>query len=422
MLASISNLMRLLLFSLIMVSTLLKAEPWIGTENIWLRSDIETLSNIGVIKIPTSTYPLMWSGIIKNLDETKIEEVPSDYKLVYWRVKKAGKQAVSGMPIKSLSMTAANSQQVNRSFGDSSREKLELTAKTSSMTKNWAWNFEVTHVSDPFDDDNVRLDNSYVSSVLGNWVVTAGKVEKWWGPTWFSNNLLSNNARPPVGISVQRNYSVQESQSLFNWVGPWTFTGFVSELDDSRAVPNTKLSGVSFSFKPIGSLEVGLRAATLFGGEGKPAGFPELIESLLGLGECDLPTEQDCDLIFGEGLYSSTGDRIAGFDLKWRLPIKVPLSVYYSGYGESESELIPSKSMQQFGVQGNFSLFDERWNWFVECSDTSLDRSDFNIAYESPVYLTGYRYLNRAIGSTFDSDSESVSLGVVGRLGIRNKF
>ncbi|MCW9018331.1 MAG: capsule assembly Wzi family protein, partial [Kangiellaceae bacterium] len=400
----------------------MSAKPWIGTDELQLRADVETLSDIGVVRIPITTYPLMWSGIAKDLDNITVDQIPEKYKNSYWRVKKAVKNALNGKAESTLKISAANSAQVFRSFGDSSREEFEVSASRSGVSKKFAWNLEVTHVSNPVDGDSARLDDSYAAIVLGNWVGMIGYTEKWWGPAWQSNSLLSNNARPPLGISIQRNYSDAESNPMLSWLGPWTIKGFIAGLDDERKVKNAKLAGVSFSVKPLKSLEFGVRVTNMFGGEGRSESLPNLIEGLLGENECDLPHDFSCDDFYNSDQYSLNGDRIAGLDFRWAIPTQLPISVYYSAYGEGESDFLPSKTMKQLGISGSANIFGENWRWFIEAGDTSLNRTEFDLAYESPIYQTGYRYLNRSIGSTFDSDSEVIAFGLIGKLDRTSSF
>jgi hypothetical protein len=410
----------------------LRSEPWIDTRDAWLRADIEVLSEAGIITIPTSTYPLMWSGIIQDIDNTDIRDINTKYKDVYWRVKKAGKTAVSRKPKKELRLSVSNGEQVLRSFGEETRGKTEIAARSFNMNKNFAWNIEVTRVNvlsneEPQDGDSTRYDGSYVSSIMGNWVTSVGNIDKWWGAGWDSTNLLSNNARAPLGVSLQRNYSNQSDNIVFNWLGPWTFNTFIAKLDDTRLSKDSKLSGLSFNFKPTQTLELGFRVTAMFGGKNldgstRAESFSSLTDNWLANESCE-PIVEVAQETVCNALYSDIGNRIAGLDIKWRLPIEfnTPVSIYFSQYGESETELLPSKNMTQYGITSSVDVFGSNWKWFVESSNTRL-RNDFNSAYESSLYATGYRYNLRAIGSTFDNDSKVISFGVIGGLNQYNKL
>lgn len=384
-----------------------KSEPWISTNDSHLRADVEMLADIGVIKVPITTYPLMWSGIFKDLDNADITQISANYKNIFWRVKKAANAAIAMKKQQQVRVSLANDEQVLRAFGDESRGEFEISASKKGMNKKFSWNIQVTQVSSPFDNDNTRYDNSYVAGIWGNWVVSAGAVEKWWGASWDSANLLSNNARPPLGISVQRNYSDVSKLAAFSWLGTWTFNSFIGELDDQREVNDTRVVGLSFSFKPHQSLEISLRNVSLWGGDDQS-------ESISGLFNNVFADQTEKNL-------NQNGDRRAGLDFRWRLPISQPLSLYTSLYGESESKFLPEKSTQQMGLTSSFIWFKTHWKYFIEYTDTSLN-GQFNQAYESDVYLTGYRYNGLAIGSTYDNDSKAIALGFISRLNRQNEF
>lgn len=371
---------------LLVLSPSVIAAPWINTQDIGLRSDIETLSNLGVIKVPITTYPLMWAGIIKDLDNVDIGEIPANYKAMYWRVKSAGKSAVRLKPKRILKLSVASSEQVFRNFGDSARNEFELTATSEDMNKHFAWNVQVNRVVDPLDGDTFHYDGSYLSVVLGNWVATVGKVERWWGASWDSANLLSNNARPPLTISLDRNYPEPIALPVLNWLGPVSFSGFIGQLDDDRVIDEPYLSGLSFSAKPLNRLEASLRVTNISGGTTNT--FSNHSES----------------------------KRLTGLDINWNLPFveSLPTNVYLSVTEEGQKS---NFSSQLVGLSSSFSLFEQDWRVFVEATKTyGSGANSFDSTYEDGFYRTGYRYNQRAIGSTYDNDSKIATIGLIGNL------
>ena len=414
---------NLLLIIILTISSALRAEPWIDTRDAFLRADIEMLADAGVISVPITTYPLMWSGIIKDIDNSKIDDVPAHFRAALWRVKSAGKLAFSKRGKQQVRLSFANGEQVLRAFGDESRAKTELAARRSGMSKKFSWNIEVSQVGDPADGENTRYDGSYLSMVVDNWIVAFGAIEKWWGPSWESNNLLSNNARPPLGVSLHKNYSDKSKIPIVSWLGPWSLSGFAAKLDDPRAIENAMLGGLSLSFKPHQSIEVGVRATALWGGKGIDDSLENLVDNIVGVESCiplsdeqqALQTQTDELLECAEG-YTYQGDRLAGIDFRWRLPLEQPISLYASAFGESESQPLPRKTISQLGLTSSLNFFNTNWKWFIEQSNTALDNDKFNLTYESAAYPTGYRFYQRAIGSTFDNDSQVSSAGIMANL------
>ena len=381
---------------MVFFSTTAISEPWIPTSDLKLRSDIETLSDIGVIKVPITTYPLMWAGIIKDIEQAGIESVPFAFKDVYWRVKRAGRNALSGREKKLLKASASTSEQVFRSFGDSNRGAAELNASYSNTSKVFAWNVQVNRLVDPMDNDLVNYDGSYLAAVWGNWIFSVGSIEKWWGPSWDSANLLSNNARAPIGFQLNRNYSDESELPVLGYLGQWSFSAFTAKLDDDRVIDKPYLSGGSVSLKPIDSFEVSYRATVLSSGTTN-----------------QITTNQITD-----NFDPKTSTQV---DLRWSLP-KVgflqdyPTNVYFSvtdeGYDQNYSTLL-------YGLSSHFSVLESDWRFVLESSETygvKNGSNNYNQTYDDGVYRTGYRYNRRAIGSTYDNDSKVISLGLLGEI------
>ena len=128
----IQSIYRFVFFTVIGIGVTF-AEPWVNTKDGWLRADIETLSDAGIITVPISTYPLMWSGIIKDIDNTDIQNIADEYKAIYWRVKKSARRAMRKEVKQLLKTSAASSTQLLRSFGDDAGEKAQINARKSSM-------------------------------------------------------------------------------------------------------------------------------------------------------------------------------------------------------------------------------------------------------------------------------------------------
>ena len=408
-----TTILCLLLFYSFSVSN----EPWISTDNLWVRADIELLANIGIIGTPTTTWPLTWGPILKDLKNTKLSDVPSEYRTTYYRVLNLGRRETGKHSNYTEFRVSLNSEpELLRYFGDKSRAKKEVSSSTKGMTKNFAWNLEATLASGSVEGEKNRYDGSYIAGVFGNWIYSIGQIERWWGPGWQNSLILSNNARPVPAVSFQRNYSEPFESSFLNWIGPWTFSSFAGLLDDERTINNTKLLGMSFSFKPFKSLEVGLRRTAQWGGQGRPENFDSLINLFVGLDNCD-EGELSC-----EDLSNEPGNQLAAIDLSWKAGFRFPLKIYIQMVGEDEAGYFPSKKSFLLGGNFNFSLFENPLLISFESAETKVDGdgntpgvsfSGHNVLYEHFLYRHGYRYINRVLGATIDNDSSISSLNFV---------
>jgi len=396
-------------------SYLAAAEPWIDTRDSGLRVDIERLSSAGIIKVPINTRPLMWLSIINNLEATDSKAVPDKLKNSYARVLTAGRKAARiHKPSQSVKLTVANQSQLFRHFGDKAREEAEITLRRSDITENFTYNLEVTKTNNPWDGEEIHYDNSYFGVVMGNWVGLIGSVERWWGPSWNSSLIMTNNARPTTGISLQRNYSEASELPVIKWLGPWTTNMFVTKLDDERHIKDAKLVGMTVGFRPTQSLEINLRRTAQWGGEGRPESLSNFLRLMTGLS--DNCVEESCKL-------DEPGNQLGGIDFRWDLPW-LDASFYGQTIGEDEAGGLPSRRASQMGMQ-----FDLTSQWFegavfIEHDGTSLKSapSPYNSLYNHRIYRSGYRYEGRVIGATWDNDSKVTSLGAIGHLSNGDKI
>lgn len=398
--------MRLAL--LLLIAPTLLADPWIETRDANLRADIERLSSAGVITVPINTWPLMWSGIIEDIDGYDQHSEPS-LRASYQRVMAASKKVQRSDRVQSsIKLSLANDSQLMRHYGDDSRDQRTLTVRRMGITENFAYNLEVAKVTDPWDGDKTIYDNSYFGFVLGNWIGVAGNIEKWWGPGWNSSLLLTNNARPTPGLTLQRNYSDASELPILNWLGPWTTNLFISKLDDERVVDDAKLVGMTLGFRPTASLEINLRRTAQWGGQDRPQGFQNFFRLVTGISD-------NCETV--ECRLDEPGNQLGAIDISWNMPW-VQGSLYAQTLGEDESGALPSRSSRQYGFKKGVDTQYFNGMVFVEHDNTSTVSysNHYNILYNHGIYRTGYRYQGRVIGATWDNDSKVNSLGIVGFL------
>jgi hypothetical protein len=90
--------------------------------------------------------------------------------------------------------------------------------------------------------------------------------------------------------------------------------------------------------------------------------------------------------------------------------------VYGEIVGEDEAGGFPSHTMYQLGLETSFGstntlnqLFLEYINTMAICGD---DASIGNCSYEHSVFQEGYRRYGRSMGSTYDSDTTGLILGI----------
>ena len=99
-------------------------------------------------------------------------------------------------------VAAAEKSNPIRSFQNTPREEGEISAGLTWIGDRVSLDLVATYVSDPADGKEYRADGSQVSVALGNATLTAGVLDRWWGPSWDSSLVLSATS-PEAGSATE---------------------------------------------------------------------------------------------------------------------------------------------------------------------------------------------------------------------------
>ena len=292
-----------------------------------------------------------------------------------------------------------------RSFEDSPREEGELTVAADWVGQRFAWKFSAGLAANPDDGQEFRPDGSYVAMSLGNWNLSAGYLDRWWGPGWEGSLILSNNARPLPSIGIDRNEAKPFTWPVLRWLGPWRFSTFMGQLEEDRDYPNALLFGMRFESRPLPSLQIAASRSAQWCGEGRP---------------CDLST-------FGDLLTGNDNDQTAGRTAR-KSARRLRRALVMAGRTGAGRALCAGDRRGRSGVHAlqvprpvrrrRWGEWGSRsWRAHVEYADTACDfptsPPEFGCAYTSSIYTSGYRYRGRAMGHTIDADGESIGAGLL---------
>lgn len=381
------------------------ASPWIDVGEDRLRNNLQLLVDTGVINTQISAWPVMWADIdeaLEGINQTTLNPTQKaaikelQFELAY-QTKKRVKQSVV--------MSAASSRPLFSQFSTGYREELELRKTFDWDGQNMAVKLQTNLTSDSGDDaTEFQLDGSYAAGVLGNWVIGAGAIDRWWGPSRQNSLILSNNARPVPGVFLRTKANQSFESKWLSWIGDWHFTSFIGQMERNRHVPEAKLTGMRLTIKPFDNLEIGLSRAMQWGGEGRSEDLETFLRSITSK---------------GENSEEQAGNQLGGLDVRYGLfdLTQLPIALYMQTIGEDEAGYLPSRRTYQFGLEGVYALTNSAssLNGFIEYTNTTADpfADEFlNITYEHSVYQSGYRYRGRVMGSTFDNDAKVLSTGL----------
>jgi hypothetical protein len=131
----------------------------------------------------------------------------------------------------------------------------------------------------PANTDRVRPLGAEVVADLGNWALSFGQEEMWWGPGHFSTIAQSNNADPIPGFRLQ-NVHPKLLPGFLRYLGQFRIQVFFGRLDAGRvpikASPTSPIAtfarpwidGQIVSFRTLPNFEWGFTHTIMFGGVG----------------------------------------------------------------------------------------------------------------------------------------------------------
>ncbi len=382
------------------------ADPWIAPGDARLRHDLELLADAGIVRAPLTAWPVSWAEVARDVGgKTPEAGQPAWLAAALARVQSAaGVASRTGHLSGELRIAGSEQPMALRRFGDTPREEGELSAGVQYTGERFAFRAQATAVADADDGKTYRPDGSYAAMVLGNWMLHAGYIDRWWGPGWEGSLILGSNARPIPSVTIERNYSDAIDHPWLHWIGQFRVAATMGQLEGSRDdAPDARFFGARITWKPHPRVEVGISRSAQWCGEGRPCGVDTFWDLLTG-NDNDQPLEEQ------------PGNQMAGFDARWSLPF-APIAVYGQMIGEDEAGFLPSQYLGLFGVEFTGGFGDRSWRAHVEYADTACSFYDsnpnFGCAYRNVIYSDGYQYYDRSIGHSLDGDSEQVAAGLL---------
>ena len=401
-----------LLLASLCICTDALAEPLASPGDMRLRHDLQLLNDSGVINVPLNAWPVSLGDVHNAIGAADVSNMSGSTREAYDRLRDhLAWELETGTVRFRFGLSASENPRIIRSFENTPRADGEALVGLSWLGERFVVNLAATYAANPFDGDEYRPDGTYAGVVLGNWMVTAGWQERWWGPGRDGSLILGTNARPTPGITLQRNISTPFETKWLSWMGPWTFTTFMDLLDDERYVNDALLFGVRGSFRPPRTgLEIGISRAAQWCGDGRPCDLSTFFDLLVGNDNKGVNVDPE----------DEPGNQLGGFDIRWSLPKEIPVALYMQwigedgrGGGEGIGAWLRQVGAEYWGTIGSLSH-----RTHVEVSDSMCREGGFgfsdpvsNCAYQHSIYQTGYRYRGRAIGHGTDADSLSYSIG-----------
>ena len=387
---------------------------WIPANNLQMRQDVEVLADTGVLHTLIDAWPLPWAAVSPALYKVDPKTLtPLQYGA--WQrliTEMPGSQACFDTHAE-FAVSVQRGKPPLRWFAPAPRGKNDVEASVSGRCAAFFYALDVSHDNQPFDNGKNpnRLDGTYAGIVAGNWLLLAGEEDRWWGSGWGGTMVLDTNARPVPALEITRASPVPFQTPWLSWIGPWSLTTFMGELNDGGYIPRTRLWGLRIAAQPSAHFQIGLYRTALWGGQGQANSAAQFWRVLTGGNALDNPQDPG----------SVAGSQVAGVDLRWHwLSGAQPWAFYVDGGFRDETHHIPKKFFPLFGIETAWAGQDGvSRRLFIEYSDTTAgwpftNGIPINDTYENPgQYKSGYRYYGQTLGYPTDNDSRVLTVGLI---------
>jgi hypothetical protein len=387
-------------------------EPWIAPGDIQIRHDIQFLVDSGAIDLPVTYWPIAASDLANALANESVGDGRLLTPAQQAALARLRRLTSEGRATVGVELAGAARPMQIRTFADVPREEAQLTAYASSFIgSRFGGRFEITAVTDPDDDETVRLDGTYVAGKFGNWIVTLGAQERWWGSGWEGSLILSNNARPVPAIALDRAVSDPFESKWLRWIGPWRLTTFMGRMEGDREdYDHPLMFGMRVSARPLDGLEISLERTAQWCGEGRSCDWSDFWNLWSG-------NDNRGENVAAE---DEPGNQLAGWDIRWASPIgDGNYALYWQHTGETIDNDIPRpyRSLELAGAEiwGAGASDGSSWRAGVEwantrCGGTQDGLKLWDCAYNNEIFdPDGYRYYDRVMGHPMDGDGEMIS-------------
>jgi hypothetical protein len=404
----------LLVVALVCTAALAHADAgWFESGDTRLRLDLALLNDAQIIRLPVNQWPMPRAAVEYALAHAREHfatnaAVAAALARVRARLAPVGRGA--GRALTFEASARAGEAGLFRDFDTLSREDGEIGARADFTADRVSFAASLTAVTAPADGQNLRADGSQATLKLGNWLVSANTLDRFWGPSHESSLILSNNARPMPTVMIERAAAVPFETPWLSWLGPWRMSFGLSRMESQRRDIDAPLFlAWRVTVMPFHDIELGLTRTAQFCGKQLECNINVFGNLLVGNDNVGIDATPE----------NEPGNQMAGFDIRWSSPIgNWPYAVYSQYIGEDESSYLPAKYLAQLGAEtwkplaggGLVQVFAEYTT--TTCSANTSRGPYYNCAYNQGRFNSeGYRYHDRVIGYTSDRDAENYALG-----------
>jgi len=394
-----------LLFTTALAAVPAAASPWAEVGDNQLRGDIGLLVSSGALRGVTIHWPLPWAAIVAGLERTPLDNYPAGVRAAAARVlARADVAAAPGLSA-SLYADATNRPGVVYGFDGMGRgdvqAQLALEGNGEVFSGRAALGIITRNLAGR-RTGKLMPEGTYLSVNIADQVrISAGYLDRWWGPGEISALQLSNNARPMPQVSIERASTGASSWPVLRWLGPWQWEFILGKMDGPQIQSNVYYDAMHLAISPLPGLELGVAKTDQFCGQGHPcAPLRDYFDNI------DFSTHPDN--VNGEGSFEAKYSHTLG-GVAFQVYAQMMMEDYSLAAHADASHLVGA-SIWVPAPENPVKLTAEFTDAIATTTLFSFGGRDYGITYNDYQYPDGMRYRGRTLGFSLDNDSTLLSL------------
>lgn len=299
------------------------ASPWVEADDPFLRSDIQFMTDSGLLLMPVNTYPVRWSLFSDQFSQIDTQHLTDSEELAYRNVQYRLDSERLGRGRSHLMLSGASTESSgNAGFGGYQKSKAGIRASHEIIEDQFAFRVASGYRQAKEKEDRWNFDSSYFAVASRDISLSVGWLERWWGPGWQHSSGIAQQSYPVPAFSM--NYQQPKIPVLGVL---WLETLIGKQNNDAS---DGYLSASRVALRPLSNLQLGTTYKSWFGSDSSESKAREWINAATsandnGLYSIDARISNSLPWGGAGGIYGEFGDtrddtlryQMTGIDAQW---------------------------------------------------------------------------------------------------------
>ncbi|HET8816538.1 MAG TPA: capsule assembly Wzi family protein [Pseudidiomarina sp.] len=240
--------------ALAMWSTTAVANVWVERSDSPLLDRIELLANAGKLRTSTTSYPLSWRALARDLELLDVNRLTRAEREAVMLLQARLQTAARGTANTQFKLVVNSNDDANfPRHLRSSHQRAEVQVAHAYTSGDFAARVSVQARLDAIDDEDFGLDESYLAWRFDGLTLGIDTLSTHWGVASDHSLLLSDGARPLPKLRVS-----YQSDRIIGTLSKFHFQSFVGARSAFGDDYNEPVWANRISFQSAGSLQFGL--------------------------------------------------------------------------------------------------------------------------------------------------------------------